>query len=93
MLNITKNEIRERVCTPIIRVGTPALDTPCPGSLNPMKTVEEIIEGTEREQEKKRSPKRAEGGAEAKVDRAVLHILTVLRVPPTLVKFVCLFSF
>lgn len=46
-----------------------------------------------RRSKKKRSPKRAEGGAEAKVDRAVLHILTVLRVPPALVKFVRLSSF
>lgn len=76
----------------IIRVGTPVLGTPCPGSLNPMKAVEKIIEGTERAK-KRRSPKRAEGGAEAKVDRAVLHILTVLRVPPAFVKFVRLFSF
>lgn len=41
----------------IIRVGTPVLGTPCPGSLNPMKAVEKIIEGTERAKKKKKSQK------------------------------------
>lgn len=64
----------------------------CPGSLNPS----EGAGGDDRRygiNEKKRAPKRAEGGAEAEVDRAVLHILTVLRVPPAPAKFVRLFFF
>lgn len=66
-----------------------------PGSLNPpQNAVKEIIEGTQNKRRKKRSPKRAEGGArEPKVDRAVLHILTVLRVPPAPAKSLSLFFF
>jgi len=43
-------------------------------------------------EKKEKAPKRAEGGAEAEVDRAVLHILTVLRVPAVPINSVYPFS-
>lgn len=49
----------------IICVGTPALSTPCPGSLNPMKAVEEIIEGTERAKKKKSQKGRGRSGSQS----------------------------
>lgn len=49
----------------IICVGTPALSTPCPGSLNPMKAVEEIIEGTEGAKKKKSQKGRGRSGSQS----------------------------